>query len=88
MLPKIPVLIEVSYKEYMKNIHNDKVQYHRQFVIPNEIITPEEVFEFVNSNLNNVHNTDINKYYKSVGIITDSQTEEEENKLLNLAINN
>ena len=88
MLPKIPVLMEVSYQEYIDNIDNEKVQYHRQFVVPIDIKSPEEVFEFVNSNLNNVHNTDVNKYYKSVGIITDSQTEKEEDRFNNLAVSN
>lgn len=88
MLPKIPVLMEVSYQEYIDNINNEKVHYHRQFVIPSYLTSPEEIFEFVNENLNNVHNTDINRYYKSMGVISNSETEEQEDRLNKLSISN
>ena len=80
--------MEVSYKEYMEHLYDEKVQYHRQFIVPSDLKTPEEIYEFVQENLENYNNTDINKYYKSIGIISNSETEKEEQKVNNLATNN
>ena len=87
-LPKIAVLKEVSFKEYSDNIHNKDINYHRQFIVPEEIKTPEDISAFVLENLNNVYNTDIHRYYKVIGIITDTKTEQEESKVNSLIINN
>lgn len=88
MTPKIPLLKEVTYKDYKDNVGTEGLNYVRYIVIPNYITEPEELGEFALANLDNFNNTDINKYYLMVGIIANEFQEEEEKRLGKLSISN
>ena len=88
MIPKIPILKEVSYKEYSENCHRQDVTYVRYMIIDNDIKEPSKIAKFVNSNLEDKYNTDIHKYFKLLGIISSEAQEKEEDRLNNLSIQN
>lgn len=88
MIPKIPILRECSYEEYSKNIGREDVTYVRYIIAPDHITDPNEIGEFVMDNLENNHNTDIHKYFKLIGIVSNEKQEEEEQRLSNLSLNN
>ena len=88
MIPRIPILQEVTYSEYKENVGKEVANYVRYILSPTDIKDPEEIADFALKNLNNFNNTDVNKYYKMIGIIANEAQEEEEKRLGGLSIAN
>lgn len=81
MLQRIPVLKEVSYRQYIENYEKHPEDYLRQFVVGDDVNTSEEIAEEVNNSIEDNYNTDKHKYYKVIGIISSKEMEEDIDKL-------
>lgn len=89
MASKVSIVKEVSFKEYSAHINDIESQYFKQlFIEDNNIDTPEETMDFINEHLEDIHNTNVHKYYKLMGLLSSTEIEKEEESCSRLVISN
>jgi hypothetical protein len=77
MIQRVPVLRECSYKEYNDNIDKHPDEYLRLFVVDSNTESTEDITKEVDDNIDAIGNTDKNKFYKVLGLVSSQELEKD-----------